>query len=174
VCCNERGVASFDKLRHLTAMTCASQSRPGGLPRCLRSPGAGESRLRCASRRWQAFCAGLCRGCCSTPISRIPATSCSSMPARWGLRASSLNAWVRLTVLGVHPTGSSSRTRRLGEAGGGRGLGQMILTRPLAEEFFERRCVGEFSSLHVLLLARFQFARPSAGILRNDACTLVR
>jgi len=50
----------------------------------------------------------------------------------------------------------------------------MILTRPLAEEFFARRCVVSFPRSNVLLLARFQFARPSAGILRNDACTLVR
>ena len=95
VCCNERGVSSFDKLRHRIT-TPRSSSLPST---CwsLMARTCGESRLRCASRRWPACCVVLCRGCSSTPISRIPATSCSSTPARWGWRASSQSGWVRTT-----------------------------------------------------------------------------
>ena len=37
----------------------------------------------------------LCRGCSSMRTSRIPATSCSSTPARWGSRASCRSGWAR-------------------------------------------------------------------------------
>jgi hypothetical protein len=51
---------------------------------CCRAT-ARASRLRCASGRWPVYCAALCRGCSSTPISCIALTSCSSTLARWGL-----------------------------------------------------------------------------------------
>ena len=53
------------------------------------------------------------------------APSCSSMPARWGLRESCRSGWDRATDLAAHQTGSSS------EAGGGGGLGTVRLSSPV-------------------------------------------
>ena len=46
------------------------------------------------------------------PPRESPVTSCSSTPARWGLRASCRSGWARDIGRAGHPTGSSSRTRR--------------------------------------------------------------
>ena len=104
VCCNERGVSSFDKLRHrshdpevfLVAFDLLEldgndlrreplEVRKQTLASLLRSslPGRAVQRPSHASRRHRV----------------------RSMPARWGWRASCLSAWVRLIALGVHPTG---------------------------------------------------------------------
>src|SRR6476620_3593823 len=60
------------------------------------------------------------------PPRESPATSCSSMPARWGWRASSQSGWARAIAPVAPATGSSSRPgSNGGEAGGGRGLVEM-------------------------------------------------
>jgi hypothetical protein len=96
VCCNERGVPSFAKLRYrsndqnvilticwsLMAMTC------------------GVSRLRCARRRWPACYGDVCRECSSMRISRIVVTLCSRTLARWGWKASYRSGSARSTVQG--------------------------------------------------------------------------
>ena len=62
----------------------------------------------------------------------------------------------------------------------------MILTQPLEEAFFARRCVGEFSWFHCSasraslvqvrgVSSRMSFTRAfevCSGILRNEVCTL--
>ena len=55
--------------------------------------------------RVEAGTGAFCRGCSSTLFSRIPATSCSSMPARSAWRASCQSGWVRLTVPVAPATG---------------------------------------------------------------------
>ena len=60
------------------------------------------------------------RECSLTSISRIPATSCSGMSARWGLRASCRSGWARATAPAPPATGSSSRIRMRRRCGGRR------------------------------------------------------
>jgi hypothetical protein len=45
--------------------------------------------------------------------STLTAWPCSSTPAGWASRGLCPSAWARAIVQGAHPTGSSSRTRRL-------------------------------------------------------------
>jgi hypothetical protein len=52
----------------------------------------------------------------------------------------------------------------------------MILTRPLEDVFFARRCVGEFSWFHCSAsrasLVQVRAMSSRIGILRNEVCPL--
>ena len=103
VCCNDRGVASFDKLRHRShdpeVLLVAFD---------LLELNGNDLRREPLEVRKQTL-ASLLRsslpGVQFNAHLSIPATLCSSTPARWGWRASCLSGWVRPTGLGVHPTG---------------------------------------------------------------------
>ena len=111
VCCNERGVSSFDKLMHRS-----HDPEVFLVAFDLLELDGNDLRREPFEVRKQTL-ASLLRsslpGCSSTPISRIPVTSCSRMPARWGLRASCQSAWVRdLPFWAFTRLAQTSRTRR--------------------------------------------------------------
>ena len=101
VCCNDRGVSSFDKLRHrshdpevfLVAFDLLE----------LDGQDLRREPLEVRKQRWPVSCAALAGVRLNEHLSTIPADSCSSMPARWGWRASCQSGWVRLTAPGASP-----------------------------------------------------------------------
>jgi len=103
LCCNERGVASFDTLTHRS-----HDPEVFFVAFDLLELDGNDLRREPLEVRKQTL-ASLLRGCLPgvqfNVTSRIPAIWCLRMPARWGWRASCRSAWVRLTALGVHPTG---------------------------------------------------------------------
>ena len=111
VCCNERGVSSFDKLRHRShdpeVFLVAFDLLELDGQDLRREP--LEVRKRDLASILRKASAG---GAVQRAPRRIPVTSCSSTPARWGWRASCLSAWAHATAPVAPATGSSSRTRR--------------------------------------------------------------
>ena len=94
VCCNERGVSSFDKLRHRS-----HDPEVFLVAFDLLELDGNDLRREPLEVRKQTL-ASLLRG--SLPGVQFnahlthPVTSCSTMPAKWGLRASSLSVWAPL------------------------------------------------------------------------------
>ena len=104
VCCNERGLSIFDKLTR-------SQARSGGLPRCLRSAGAGRQRLAARADRGAQGDTGQhpsqdpVGGAVQRALEHPTVSSCSRMPARWAWKESCRSGWVRAIVPAVRLIG---------------------------------------------------------------------